>query len=206
MTDFAQAFQNDQNNISDAVEQDQSAASQVILSHNANSHDFFDELGGIYSQNAFLSPIIRINPFCTSQKPPQASVKTFLRIKGFLFEIWCFHHSLLMRYFKMCIKTGWWKPSYCLGALFSSAQLMAFAVLLLAVIKQRCITAGAPFWIEGELPVFVVRPHAPNRYVRTVTVRFEYRYRSTPEIHIYIYIYIYIFFFFFFFWFQWNVL
>ncbi len=33
------------------------------------------------------------------------------------------------------------------GALFSSAQLTAFAVHLLAVIKQRCNTAGAPFWI-----------------------------------------------------------
>ncbi len=33
MTDFAQAFQNDHNNISDALEQDQSAASQVIQSH-----------------------------------------------------------------------------------------------------------------------------------------------------------------------------
>ncbi len=63
---------------------------------------------------------------------------------------------------------------HCLGALFSSAQLTAFAVLLLAVIKQRCITAGALFWIGGELPVFVVRPHAPNREVRTVTVRYEY--------------------------------
>ncbi len=68
---------------------------------------------------------------------------------------------------------------------------MAFAVLLLAVIKQRCIAAGAPFWIEGgELPVFVVRPHAPNRDVHTVTVLYEYMYRSTPNIYIqYIYIY-----------------
>ncbi len=57
-------------------------------------------------------------------------------------------------------------------ALFSSAQLTAVAVLLLAVIKQRFITAGAPFWIGGELPVFVVRPHAPNRDVRTVPWRF----------------------------------
>ncbi len=55
----------------------------------------------------------------------------------------------------------------------------AFAVLLLAVIKQCCITAGAPFWIGGELPVFVVRPHAPNRDARTVTVRHEYMYRAT---------------------------
>ncbi len=59
---------------------------------------------------------------------------------------------------------------------------MAFAVLLLAlaVIKQRCIDAGAPFWIGGELPVFVIRPHAPNRDVHTVTVRYEYMYRATP--------------------------
>ncbi len=57
------------------------------------------------------------------------------------------------------------------GALFSSSQLTAFAVLLLtlAIIKQRCNTAGAPFWIGGELPVFVVRPHAPNREVHTMT-------------------------------------
>ncbi len=33
---------------------------------------------------------------------------------------------------------------------------------------------GRPFWIEGELPVFVVRPPAPNREVRTVTVRYKY--------------------------------
>ncbi len=38
MTDFAQAFQNDHNNISDAVERDQSAASEVIPSHSAKSH------------------------------------------------------------------------------------------------------------------------------------------------------------------------
>ncbi len=69
---------------------------------------------------------------------------------------------------------------HCLGSLFSSAQLTAFAVLLLAVIKQRCITAGTPFWIEGELHVFVVRPHAPNREFRAVTVRYEYMYRYTP--------------------------
>ncbi len=66
----------------------------------------------------------------------------------------------------------------------SSVQLTAFAVLLLAlaVIKQCCLTEGAPFWIGGELPVFVVRPHAPNREVRTMTVRHEYMYRTTPNI------------------------
>ncbi len=36
-------------------------------------------------------------------------------------------------------------------------------------------------WIEGELPVFVVRPHAPNRDACTVTVRYEYMYRDTPS-------------------------
>ncbi len=40
-----------------------------------------------------------------------------------------------------------------------------------------------PFWIWGELPVFVVRPHAPNRDARTVTVRYEYMYRATPTTH-----------------------
>ncbi len=57
---------------------------------------------------------------------------------------------------------------------------MAFVVLQLAVIKQLCITVGANFWLEGELPVFVVRPHAPNRDIHTVMVQFEYMYRSTP--------------------------
>ncbi len=62
---------------------------------------------------------------------------------------------------------------------------MAFIVLLLAlaVIKQCCLTAGAPFWIGGELPVFVIRPHAPNREVRTVMVRYEYMYRATPIVY-----------------------
>ncbi len=73
----------------------------------------------------------------------------------------------------------------------SSTQLMGFAVLLLALIKQRCITASAPFWIGGELRVFVVRLHAPNQDARTVTVRYEYMYRATPSKHIYI-IYIYV--------------
>ncbi len=33
----------------------------------------------------------------------------------------------------------------------------------------------------GELPVFVVRHHAPNRDACTVTVRDEYMYRATPS-------------------------
>ncbi len=34
-----------------------------------------------------------------------------------------------------------------------------------------------PSWIGGELPVFVVRPLAPNQEVRIVTVRYEYMHR-----------------------------
>ncbi len=37
----------------------------------------------------------------------------------------------------------------------------------------------------GELPVFVIRPHAPNRDACTVTVRYEYMYRATPDIYIF---------------------
>ncbi len=74
-TDFAQAFQND-HNISDAVEQDQSAANQVIPSHSAKSHYFFHALGESYSLNAFPSPIIRINPFSHKSKSTSSECKT----------------------------------------------------------------------------------------------------------------------------------
>ncbi len=77
MTDFAQAFQNDHNNISHAVERDQSTASQVSLSHSGKSHDFFEVLGGIYSQNAFPSPIIHINPFSHKSKTTSSERKNF---------------------------------------------------------------------------------------------------------------------------------
>ncbi len=78
---------------------------------------------------------------------------------------------------------------HCLGGLcFQVCNLrrwLDFADLLLAVIKQRCIAASAPFWIGGELPIFVVRHHATNMVrtlskVCTVTVRYEYMYRATP--------------------------
>ncbi len=68
------------------------------------------------------------------------------------------------------------------GLCFQVHNSWHLAVLLLVVIKQCCISAGTPFWIEGELPVFVVRPHAPNRDVHTVMVRYEYMYRSTPTL------------------------
>ncbi len=84
------------------------------------------------------------------------------------------------------IKIKYSEPNISAAA---SVSPLAFAVLLLAVIKQRCIAAGAPFWIGGELPVFVVRHHTLNRDACTVTVRDEYMYRATPNIYIYIYIY-----------------
>ncbi len=73
----------------------------------------------------------------------------------------------------------------------SSVQLTAFAVLLLtlAVIKQHY--CERPLLDLGELPVFDVRPHAPNREVRTVTVQYEYMYGATPYIYIYIYTHTY---------------
>ncbi len=70
-----------------------------------------------------------------------------------------------------------------MGFVFKCVQLTGFAVFCeaLVVIKQHCITVGAPFWIGGELPVFVVRPHAPNREVCTVTLFYGVLH------HIYIY-------------------
>ncbi len=88
------------------------------------------------------------------------------------------------------IKIKYSEPNISAAA---SVSPLAFAVLLLAVIKQCCIAAGAPFWIGGELPVFVVRHHASNRDACTVMVRDEYMYRATPNIYIYIYIYIYMY-------------
>lgn len=62
---------------------------------------------------------------------------------------------------------------------------MAFAVLLLVVIKQHCFNVGAPFWIEDELPVFVVRHHALTCDVCTLTVRYEYMHCYTPSVNMY---------------------
>ncbi len=81
----------------------------------------------------------------------------------------------------MCEKNKYSEPNISAPA---SVSPLAFAVLLLAVIKQHCIAAGAPFWIGSELPVFVVRPHAPNWDNWTVTVRYEYIYRATPHYNI----------------------
>ncbi len=78
----------------------------------------------------------------------------------------------------MCLESA---HGHCLGG---------FVVLLQAVALLRCIVASAPFLIGGELPVFIVRSHTPNRDAHTVTARYEYMYRSTPSIYIYICIYV----------------
>ncbi len=82
MADFAQAFQNDHNKISDAVERDQSAAGQVIPFQCAKSHDFFDALEIIYSWNAFPFPIIRINTFLHKTKTTSSEHKNFFPNEG----------------------------------------------------------------------------------------------------------------------------
>ncbi len=81
----------------------------------------------------------------------------------------------------LCERISTW--SLFRGFVFKCAT-HAFAVLLLADIKQHCITAGAPFWVGGELLVFVVRPHATNKEVRTVVVRYECMYRATLSSYI----------------------
>ncbi len=120
MTDFAQAFQND-HNISDAVERDQDAAIVKLFRLIAQSHmTFFHALGGSYSQNAFPSPIIRMNPFShttlsKSKTTSSERKKNLLRIKVFYskfgISITCFSCLYLMPYFKICIKTGGWNPA-----------------------------------------------------------------------------------------------
>ncbi len=71
----------------------------------------------------------------------------------------------------------------------SSVSPLAFAVLLLAGYQTALDCCGRTLLDWGELPLFVVRPHVPNRDACTVTVRYEYMYRATPNI-LYIYIYI----------------
>ncbi len=79
----------------------------------AQSHiTFLKRLEEFIRKMHFHLPLFTLTLFRTSQKPPHASIIFFWQIKGFLFEIWCFQHSFLMRYFKLCIKIGWWKHSY----------------------------------------------------------------------------------------------
>ncbi len=60
--------------------------SQVMPSHSAKQHDFFDACRGIYLQNAFPSSVIRINP----QSKTTSSKRNYL----FIFEMWCFQRYL----------------------------------------------------------------------------------------------------------------
>ncbi len=98
-------------NISDAVNEISPLLVKLFRLIAQSHMTFLMRLEEFIHKMHFHLPLFTLTLFRTSQKPPQASVKTFLRIKGFLFEIWHFHHSFLMRYFKMRIKTGFWKPS-----------------------------------------------------------------------------------------------
>ncbi len=70
---------------------------------------FFYAFGGMYSQNAFPSPITRINPFSHKSKTTSSDRNFFLQIKGFLFEIWRFHHSFDIS--KCALKQGDGNPA-----------------------------------------------------------------------------------------------
>lgn len=59
----------------------------------------------------FQLPLFALTLF--RQKQPWVSSKSFLQMNAFLFEILRFHHLIPMRYFRMRIKAGWWKPNYC---------------------------------------------------------------------------------------------
>ncbi len=51
--------------------------SQVMQSHSTKSHDVFERSCGIYSLNAFPSPIIHIKPFSHKSKTSSSERKSF---------------------------------------------------------------------------------------------------------------------------------
>ncbi len=120
MTDFAQAFQND-HNISDAVERDQSAAIVKLFRLIAQSHmTFFHALGGSYSQNAFPSPIIRMNPFShttlSKSKTTSSERKNFCELSYFIRNLAfpsLVSHAVSHAIFKNMHQNRGMKPSYC---------------------------------------------------------------------------------------------
>ncbi len=96
----------------DAVNEISPLVSQVIPSHGAKSHDFFDAHGGIYSVNVSISSHalfflpdknvsylnVRISFLC--------AILEFMRILVLPSSVF------FMRYSKMRIKIGGWKRSY----------------------------------------------------------------------------------------------
>ena len=82
--------------------------------------------------------------------------KPFLRIRGLLCKFWCFHHRLLIRYFKVRIKSGGWKRTYCESGVKNHQQTLIRQPQILAGISRvqwvfnvgRCLT-------EGEAPVII---------------------------------------------------
>ncbi len=96
----------------DAVNEIGPLAGQVIPSHSAKSHDFYWIcLEEFIRKMCFHLPLFALTIFRTSQKPPQARVKTFLRIKGFFIRNLAFPSLVSQQYFKMHIKQGDGNPA-----------------------------------------------------------------------------------------------
>ncbi len=69
-----------------------------------------------------------------------------------------------------------WTDLYAKKQIINTNTIITLLYYLYNICFGLIVSVHAPFWI----PVFVIRPHAPNREVRTVTVRYEYMYRVTP--------------------------
>ncbi len=59
--------------------------SQVMQSHSSKLHDFLMRMEEFIHEMRFHLPLFALTIFPTNQKPPQASVKTFLQINWFFF-------------------------------------------------------------------------------------------------------------------------
>ncbi len=96
-------------------ERDRYAASQVIPSHSAKSHDFFDAHGGIYSINVF--PSVYVHFFLPDKKfiLLKCAHKFFMRIFRIYAHLGICIQRFFMRYSKMRIKISYsrgWKRCY----------------------------------------------------------------------------------------------
>ncbi len=108
---FARVCKNDHNNISDAVQWNRSTG---YSGFSVPLHKVKWLFWCAWKNLFFHLPLFTFTVFLTSQTPPQAGAKTFFcELRDFFPEIFHFHLSFLMKYFKMCIKTGWWKHSSC---------------------------------------------------------------------------------------------
>ncbi len=83
MTDFAQAFQNDHNNISDAVNKISPLLIKLFRLIAQSHITFLRHLEELIHKMRFHLPLFTLTLFRTSQKSPQASVKVFCKLKIF---------------------------------------------------------------------------------------------------------------------------